>query len=281
MKLVQKIAVGYLRNKFRVMSSFSPARTARQAFRFFSTPRKRTTGPLPPVFSMAEKLHFKFEHYHISGFRWNKGRGPRALVIHGFESSIINFDSYIKGLLDKGYEVLAFDAPAHGRSSGKRVNVLEYSNFLQHIHKYYGPVDYFMAHSLGGLALCMALAETGVTPKNRIALIAPATETVTAINQFFHFIRLKRPEVRDEFDKLIIHIGGQPVAWFSIGRTLEYLQCPILWLHDEDDQITPLDDALKIKNRDLPNIKFVITKGLGHNRIYREAAVRKQVVDFL
>lgn len=281
MKLVQKIAVGYLRNKFRVMSSISPARTARQAFKLFSTPRKRTTGPLPQEFSEAEKLHFKFEQYQITGFRWNKGKGPRALVIHGFESSIINFDPYIKGLRDKGYEVLAFDAPAHGLSSGKRVNVLEYSNFIQYINSNFGPVDFFMAHSLGALALCMALAEIGVTEKNRVALIAPATETVTAVNQFFHFVRLKRPEVRKEFDKLIIHIGGQPVAWFSVGRTLEHLHCPILWLHDEDDQITPLADALKIKNRNLPNIKFVITKGLGHNRIYREAAIREQVLDFL
>lgn len=281
MKLVQKIAVGYLRNKFRVMSSISPARTARQAFKLFSTPRKRTTGPLPQEFSEAEKLHFTFEQYQITGFRWNKGKGPRALVIHGFESSVINFDPYIKGLRDKGYEVLAFDAPAHGLSSGKRVNVLEYSNFIRYINNNFGPVDFFMAHSLGALALCMALAEIGVTEKNRVALIAPATETVTAVNQFFHFVRLKRPAVREEFDKLIIHIGGQPVAWFSIGRTLEHLHCPILWLHDEDDQITPLADALKIRNRNLPNIEFVITKGLGHNRIYRESAIREQVLNFL
>ncbi|PZR25132.1 MAG: hypothetical protein DI535_19475 [Citrobacter freundii] len=281
MKLVQKIAVGYLRNKFRVMSSISPARTARQAFKLFSTPGKRTTGPLPPAFSEAEKLHFKFEQYQITGFRWNKGKGPRALVIHGFKSSMINFDPYIKGLRDKGYEVLAFDAPAHGLSSGKRLNVLEYSNFIRYINDQFGPVDFFMAHSLGALALCMALAEIGVTEKNRVVLIAPATETVTAVNQFFHFVRLKRPEVREEFDKLIIHIGGKPAAWFSVGRTLEHLHCPILWLHDEDDQITPLADALKIKNRDLPNIKFVITNGLGHNRIYREAAIREQVLNFL
>lgn len=281
MKLVQKIAVGYIRNKFRLLSAISPEKTAEQAFRLFSTPRKRTTGPLPPVFIKAEKLHFRFEHYQINGFRWSKGAGPRVLVVHGFESSIINFDKYITDLLERGYEVLAFDAPAHGLSSGKRVNLLEYSNFIRHIYDHYGPVDHFIAHSLGGLALCMALAETGVTEKNRIVLIAPATETATAISQFFHFIRLKRPAVREEFEKLILRVGGQPVAWFSIGRTLEHLPCPVLWLHDEDDQITPLADALRIRDRNLPNIRFVITSGLGHNKIYREDWVRTEVVNFL
>ncbi len=280
MKLVQKIAVGYIRGKFRVLSAVSPAKTAEQALNLFSTPQRRTKGSLPPVFSTAEKLYFAFEHYHIKGFRWNKGAAKRALIIHGFESSMINFDKYIQGFLDKGYEVLAFDAPAHGRSSGKRVNALQYCNFIQHICRQYGPMDAFIAHSLGGLALCMALAEMDMQKEPRVALIAPATETATLVNQFFKFIRLKRPEVREEFEKIIIRVGGQPTAWFSIGRTLEFFHAKILWIHDKDDTITPIEDALKIRDGHPPNIRFEITAGLGHNKIYRDPSVRKHVLDF-
>jgi pimeloyl-ACP methyl ester carboxylesterase len=281
MKLVQKIAVGYLRNKFRVLSSFSASKTAEQAFKLFSTPQRRTRGPLPSVFTKAEKLHFKFENYHIAGFRWNKDAGPRVLIIHGFESSVINFDQYVQPLLDKGYEVLAFDAPAHGRSSGKQVNVLIYSNFIQFLDQHYGPMQSFIAHSLGGLALCMALAEIKPGKDQRVVLIAPATETATAINHYFHFIRLKKPRVREEFDKIITRIGGQPVAWFSIGRTLDSIHCPVLWLHDEEDKITPLTDALKIKEQNRENMRFMITKGLGHSRIYRDEEVKTEILAFL
>jgi pimeloyl-ACP methyl ester carboxylesterase len=280
MKLVQKIAVGYIRGKFRILSAVSPLKTAEQALKLFSTPQRRTKGPLPAVFSTAEKLYFTFEHYQIRGFRWNKGAAKRALVIHGFESSMINFDKYIQGLLDKGYEVLAFDAPAHGRSSGKRVNALQYCNFIQHVCRQHGPMDAFIAHSLGGLALCMALAEMGTKTRTRIALIAPATETETLVNQFFQFIRLKRPEIREEFEKIIIRVGGQPTAWFSIGRTLDYFDADILWIHDEDDKITPIEDALKIRDSQRPNIRFKITQKLGHNKIYRDTAVRNTVLDF-
>lgn len=281
MKLVQKIAVGYLRNKFRILSSVSAIKTAEQAFKLFSTPQRRTRGPLPPIFSNAEKLGFNFEHYHIAGFRWNKGAGPRALIIHGFESSVINFEQYVQPLVDKGYEVLAFDAPAHGRSSGKQVNVLIYSNFIQYLVEHYGPIQSFIAHSLGGLALCMALAEMKPDRNQRVVLIAPASETITAINQYFHFIRLKSVRVRQEFDNIITRVGGQPVAWFSINRTLDNIHCPILWLHDEEDKITPLTDALKIKEQNRDNIRFIITKGLGHSRIYRDEEVKKQIVAFV
>ena len=281
MKLVQKIAVSYVQNKFRLLSSISAKTTAQQAFRLFCTPQRRNRGALPAVFDQAEKLHFKFHEYHIVGYRWNKDAGRRALIIHGFESSVINFAQYVQPLLDKGYEVLAFDAPAHGRSSGKEVNALLYSQLITYVNEHYGPVQSFMAHSLGGLSLCLALAELKPGSDCRVALIAPATETATAIDHFFRFIRLNNPAVRQEFENLITKLGGQPVAWFSIGRTLEHITCPVLWIHDEEDRITPLADTASIRERGLPNLRFVVTKGLGHSRIYKDAAIRQQVTDFL
>jgi len=57
----------------------------------------------------------------IKGWRWNHPAERKVLILHGFESSAINFDRYVKPLIKKGYEVLAFDAPAHGRSGSKTI----------------------------------------------------------------------------------------------------------------------------------------------------------------
>ncbi len=59
------------------------------------------------------------------------------------------------------------------------------------------------------------------------------------------------------------------------------INASILWLHDEDDDITPLEDALKVKHENFPNIRFVITKGLGHKKIYGDGAIKKEVLEFL
>jgi alpha-beta hydrolase superfamily lysophospholipase len=149
---------------------------------------------MPAVFKEAEKLHFRFQNYNITGYRWNYGAGRKALIIHGFESSAVNFDKYVSPLINKGYEVLAFDAPAHGLSSGTRITAPLYRDLIKHVHREYGPIQSFMAHSFGGLAVCMALAEMSHDQDTRLALVAPATESRTAIDQFFHYLQLPDAE---------------------------------------------------------------------------------------
>jgi len=281
MKFKQKVALRYIQTKFRLLASISKKKAAEKAFELFCTPQYRNVKKLPAIFEDAEKLSFKFQQYNIAGYRWNKGGSRKALIIHGFESSVINFDKYINALIKKGYEVLAFDAPAHGRSSGKQVNAIIYRDFIKHIYQKFGPIKSVMAHSFGGLALSMALAEIKHDENSRLVLIAPATETNTAIDLFFQFVRINDEMVRNEFDQIITRISGYPVSWFSISRTVQKIKAKILWLHDEDDKVTPLKDVFAVKNENYPNIQFVITKGLGHRRIYRDVEVGKRIVEFM
>jgi hypothetical protein len=76
-------------------------------------------------------------------------------------------------------------------------------------------------------------------------------------------------------------MGGHPAEWYSVYRAIKHVKAQILWLHDEDDQQTPLSDALKVKNENLPTVTFIITKGLGHSRIYRDDETVKRIIDFL
>jgi len=265
MKLRQKLAVTYLRTRFKVLATVSKRRAAARAYELFCTPQSRTLkNNLPAIFNEAEKLHFRFQNHSIMGYRWNHGAGRKVMIIHGFESSVVNFENYVNPLLTKGYEVLAFDAPAHGRSSGEKITGPVYRDLIKHVHREYGPVQSFVAHSFGGLAVCMALAEISHDDKFRLALIAPATEARTAIDQFFHFLQLTDEGVRKKFEEIIATRSGHPISWFSIPRTLKKIKAQILWLHDKDDKITPLSDILRVKDENYLNIQFVITKGLGH-----------------
>jgi pimeloyl-ACP methyl ester carboxylesterase len=281
MKLLQKLAVSYVRTRFRILSSFSKTRAAEYAFTIFCTPQHRNRKKLPPLFEEAEKLRFTFQQYTIAGYRWNKGAGRKALILHGFESSAINFGHYIQPLTEKGYEVLAFDAPAHGRSSGKQINAVIYRDFVRQIDKEYGPVQSFIAHSFGGLALCLALSETQHSDDYRVALVAPATESTTAFEHFFRLLGVSDPAIREKIEQMVLRVSGHPVAWFSIHRTLDHIRAKILWAHDKKDPVTPFRDVEVIKKENYPGIRFVITEGLGHRRIYRDAKVVRMIIDFL
>jgi pimeloyl-ACP methyl ester carboxylesterase len=92
---------------------------------------------------------------------------------------------------------------------------------------------------------------------------------------------LQDKAVRKEFDNVIFEKSGKPTEWFSIRRAMKNIKASVLWIHDEDDDITPIADALLVKDDNHPNIKFIITKGLGHRNIYHSSDIKKQVFDFL
>jgi len=155
-----------------------------------------------------------------------------------------------------------------------------FTNMLTMICEKYGPVQSFMAHSFGGLTLSMALETMEHNETFKVVFIAPLTELKTAAESFFHLLKLNE-QIQKEFDKQIADIGGYPLEWYSIRRAIKNIRAQVLWLHDEDDDLTPVRDALKVKKENLVNVKFLITKGLGHSQIYNDKKVVQEIIDFL
>jgi pimeloyl-ACP methyl ester carboxylesterase len=281
MKLKQKLTLRYLRARFSILSLVSPRKAAIRAFRLFCTPQQRAPQRPAPVFDKGEPLSFRFGGHTIRGHRWLPiGGGPKALIAHGFESSSRNFEDYVDGLLHKGYEVLAFDAPAHGASGGKRISLPMYVRMLEIIGQNYGPIQSFIGHSLGGLALALYLEKAVHDSETRLVLIAPAVEASLAEQAFSELLGL-RPEVRKAMDEYIVEQSGHPFSWYSLRRALRGIKARILYLQDEDDRVTPMKDALVVKNDDHPHIRFLLTTGLGHRKIYKDPEMRQQVLNFL
>ena len=279
MSIAKKISIKYIRARFRVLSALSKPKAAEKAFELFCTPQYRNKKSLTGIFQKAEKLNFDFEGNLIKGYRFNHPSRAKILITHGFESTVLNFDKYVQPLINKGYEVLAFDAPAHGHSSGKRINVLMYKNMLQYINRHFGPFHGYMGHSLGGLALSLFLEETEHDSSTQLVLIAPATETTTAIDNYFKFLQLDEG-VRKEFDQLVTMKANKKPEWISISHAAKNIKARVLFLQDKEDELTPYSDVVPIIQKNYPNIKFIISKGLGHSQIYRDGHNLKTIVDF-
>ena len=239
------------------------------------SPRKE-----PPVFKQGRTFTIDVNGHRVCGHQWNSGGSKKALILHGFESSSKNFDRYISLLIKKNFEVIAVDAPAHGRSSGKRITLPLYLATIERVNTGYGPFDTFIGHSFGALTLAHFLEATKHDHLTKAVLIAPATETTSTINTFFSVLHLGQ-EVREEFDKLIHQLSGQWPSHYSVLRAMGNISAQVLWYHDEEDQLTPFSDAVKIKEEGYPNLVFRATKGLGHRRIYRDNEVIKDVMRFI
>lgn len=279
MKLAQKIAISYIRAKLNIIAVLSKQRAAKAALKIFSTPFRKSKKKISPVFKKAEPLSFLCDGITIRGYRWNSTKENKILIVHGFESSSKSFDRYIMPFVKRGCEVLAFDAPAHGQSGGKQVNLLMYIAMLRQAYSLYGPFQGYLAHSFGGLAVTHFLETVPHDEKVKVVLIAPATESTSAIDSFFKILHLGA-DVRKEFDKLILDRSGVTADHYSVRRAIRNIRAQILWFHDEEDELTPVEDALRVKEDAHAHIEFVITKGLGHRKIYRENMVVRRTVDF-
>ena len=281
MKIQQKLAIGFFRTKINMLNLVNRKWAAQQAVRLFCTPMMKSTYKGKIIPPHAERLQFSFNGSLIKGFRFNHPQKKKVMLLHGFSSSAFNFFKYVEPLEHKGYEVLAFDAPAHGESEGNTVNAVDYSEMIKKVINLYGPVDAFIGHSFGGIAISLAIEQLPHDANTKIVLIAPATETVTAIEGAFNMLGIRNNTIRQEFDKIIFETSGKEVSWYSIRRAMNHISASVLWIHDEDDDITPLSDALQVKADGHPNIRFLITKGLGHRKIYRDEDTVNAVVKFL
>jgi pimeloyl-ACP methyl ester carboxylesterase len=280
MKLAQKIAIGYVRATLNMIAVVSPKKAAEKAYELFCTPQYRSNKPFPDIFAKGEKLYFTQQGKKVRGYRWNKDAGNRLLILHGYESSCRKFDHHISRAVKAGFEVLAFDAPAHGSSEGSQVTLLDYMEMISNTEKHFGKIDRFICHSFGGFALMMYLEKRSHDATTRAVVIAPASETTVAIDGFFGFMQLSN-KVRKEFDRIIHQKSGHWPAYFSASRALKHITASILWIHDEEDLVTPVAEAQKVMATGYPNIEFMITKGLGHNKIYRDNDVKRKIFSFL
>jgi pimeloyl-ACP methyl ester carboxylesterase len=201
------------------------------------------------------------------------------LICHGFDSLSYRFERYIEPLLEKGFEVFAFDAPGHGLSTGKTITGLLYQNLVLKASLLHGPFEAVMAHSFGCLGVSLAIEKmTDKLPK-RLVYIAPATETTRSLIDFCRYLKITE-QVKRALENVIESIGGLPVSWYSVARVIKSISIPTLWLHDLEDQITPYEDMKHLRELNLEHVEFEITEGLGHS-LYREDAVAEKIISFL
>jgi len=282
LKLKQKIALQLYKTKFKAISLVSNKLAAESLFKLFCTPYSgKPKRKEPPFFKKATNIEITFEQLTIRGWQWIplNYNGNKVLVIHGFDSCSYKSESIINKLYLSGYQVLAFDAPGHGISDGTTVNAKQFSECIAVIAEKFGTIYGIVAHSFGGMAAALA-TENYLAKLERLVLIAPATETRTAIDNFFSILRMPL-KLKPEFNNIIKRLSGKDVSYFSVARAFENIKTKTLWVHDSKDMICPISDVTVVQKKNLHNIEFHITEGLGHNAIYRNQNVLQKIALFL
>jgi len=283
LKFKQRVILGYYKARIRTIGIVSPQKAASIAFDLFSTPFKsKSKRIIPPIFHKAIPISIQQNKLTIRGFRWESTQpnAKKILIVHGFSSYAYKFAKYVNALRKEGFEVLAFDAPAHGDSDGKKINALIYRDTILAIEEKFGPLYGIIAHSLGGLAASLAIELLSNQEKRKLVLIAPATETKTAVEHFFTLIP-SDPKIVMAFNQHIEQIAQKPISYFSVARVARTATAKILWVHDQEDNVCTFNDVKPLLSEQIDRLELLITKGLGHNNIYKDNSTKDKIIQFL
>jgi pimeloyl-ACP methyl ester carboxylesterase len=206
---------------------------------------------------------------------WQWGTGPRVLLVHGWGGNAARLRHFVTPLLEAGFGVTAFDAPAHGASGGRFATLPDFVETIRLVARLTSPVA-LIGHSMGGSACALAL-KTGLAADAAVLLSPPADPLRYAL-RFARYLRLQNAAVTAMRRRLEAGYGA-PLADLCV-TTGGGPSVPMLVIHDEGDARVPIRDGRAIA-ASWPMARLVATRGLGHHRILRDPRVVAAGVAFV
>lgn len=253
--------VGALLN---TLASVAPKWAARIAFYLFGLPRHKRPKPVEEGFLATSDLHFEvIDGKKIAVYHWGF-RGPVVLLAHGWESQAGRWRKVAPLLVQAGFQVIAADAPAHGRSAGRRFTMLKYADVLRALLQRYGPVDAIIGHSVGGAASIWAMGTISPALRPKRAVILASFSALQTIMDSARKSTGACDTLMAALDRHIEKVTGARIEHYSLARIAEKLgEVEALLIHDRHDRVTDVRES-EILHRAWPGSRLLATEGYGH-----------------
>ncbi len=258
------------------LAYISPKIAAGEAFKVFSKPRRGKIGPHHQGFldsNIEPKL--RVDNLEIQPYKWS-GTGKTIILVHGWESHSHRWKEIIKRLQQEDYNIIAFDAPAHGYSSGKYLYVPIYSKVLDQIIEVYKP-SVLIGHSMGGMTVLYNQAQDTAQNMEKLVILGAPDKLESLVDQYQNILNLNKKAMMalEEFFQRRFNFRTKD---FSSSAFAKKIQIPTLLIHDKEDTITPASGSRAI-HKALENSEYMETEGLNHS-LYDDA-VNDKISTFL
>jgi alpha-beta hydrolase superfamily lysophospholipase len=122
------------------------------------------------VLATARKASLDVRGKRVQAYFW--GEGPSVLLMHGWGGHAGQMTEFVAPLVKAGYEVLAIDAPAHGRSAGRLPTIVHFADAIEAANAAFGPLD--SVHSMAAAPTTIALSRGGACGVPCMSRLRPA-----------------------------------------------------------------------------------------------------------
>jgi len=267
---------------FKTIGHISPSLAGKLAYELWLTPtRFKTPASERKALDSATIESHHIDDKDITSYTWQSaaddGR-PTVLLVHGWSGRGTQMGPFAEPLTNAGYRVISFDAPAHGRSSGKQTTLFQISDTILALQDIYGEFDSVISHSFGGP--CTALALQHGLKTNSIISICPPASTIGLVDKFCNALKLNKKTRGNIIGRISNAFGNHIWEELSMTSTMKGVELPGLVIHDAHDEDVPWHEGQAVAHA-WNNAPFIITSGLGHRRILRDSSVIEATLKFL
>lgn len=261
---------------FNGIVRFSENMAAKKALQLFSTPRKGRVLPHQEAFlksAMDKKV--AVNGLDIQTYRW-PGSKETVLLLHGWESNVFRWRNLIEKLREADFNIIAFDAPGHGYSQGKILNLANYSESTRHLIELYGP-KHIIGHSMGGLTMIYAQYKNPRFPIEKLVALGTPAELSELMGHYQDLLKFN-DKVLKALDNYFYEHYNYRIRDISTPAYARGISKPGLIVHDELDPITPFSASTRL-HENWKNSQLIKTTGLGHS--LHQDAVNYKILEFL
>lgn len=201
----------------------------------------------------------------------------KILLVHGWSGRGTQLFKIADELLEKGFSTISFDAPGHGKSESKTTLMPEFIASILEIEKQFGPFEYAIGHSLGGMSILNAIKD-GLQIKKAV-IIGSGDLIQDILDDFVSKLELKPKTasmMKTHFEKKF----GVAMESYSASFAAKSVEIPVLIIHDEHDDEISVKAAHNIY-RNLKKGKILITEKLGHRKILGDKKVIESMLNFI
>lgn len=265
-----------LRTAFRAVGAVAPGVAARWAEAIFCRPPRYAARPAEEAFlATGTRDTVRSEDQDLAVWKW--GQGPAVVLAHGWGSRAGRFSALAGSLVEAGFQVVLFDAPAHGASKGEQASLPQFSRALRAVAEAAGPVYGLVGHSLGGAAVSLAMS-SGLAA-NRVVLLAPPADVVLFSHAFAEHLRipLRAHDAMRRNLESRLKVRWEELHIPTLARTMS---APALIVHDRNDEDVPYAHGEEIADA-WPGAELLATSGLGHRSLVRDPEVIRRTIAFL
>ena len=253
----------------------APNAAGRWAHHLFITPRGNRSKSKSDLFASAKT--FTVEGLPLPMKLYGFGEGPRALLVHGWESRSEKFSRWVGALVQRGYQAIAVDAHAHGTAPGSQ---LPFGGACRAMAKLLDALrpEVVIAHSYGAATVIYGLAHGQAKFPVRVVSLAAIVEAKYISETYLRLTQAPQ-SFRDPFYRELTKSWGEKVEFYSMTEFARRLDCPVLLVHDRFDPVIPYSHGKKLHEA-WRGSRLITTSELGHDGLLKDEKILDEAIHF-